>query len=64
MVNAVTYFHAILWACAVPCVFAVVSDRCKMDRLTRLVCLRVLWCLPLVLSALAFMCGVLLLAGV
>jgi len=61
MISASTYLHAILWAVSLPVVFAVVSDRCNMDRLTRLVCLRVLWCLPLVLSALAFTCGVLLL---
>jgi hypothetical protein len=61
MINAVTYLHAVLWACLLPLVFAVVSDCMGMDKVTRLVCLRVLWCLPLAIAALAFACGVMLL---
>ena len=61
MINAVTYFHAVILAVCVPCVFAVVSDRMGMDKVTRLVCLRVLWCLPLAIAALALTCGTLLL---
>jgi hypothetical protein len=61
MVSALTYLHAVILAVCVPVVFAVVSDRVGMDKVTRLVCLRVLWCLPLAIFALAFTCGTLLL---
>lgn len=61
MVSWPTYLHAVLWACLPPVVFAIVSDRCGMNRQDRLAVLRVLWCLPLALSLLALMCGVLIL---
>lgn len=61
MITAPTYAAAILWAVCVPVVFAIVSDRCGMNRQDRLAVLRVLWCLPLALSLLALMCGVLIL---
>lgn len=61
MVSAITYAHAVLWACLPPVLFAVVSDRAGMSRRDRTAVLRVLWCLPLALSALAITCAVLLL---
>jgi len=61
MVSFPTYAVAILWACAVPVVFAVVSDKLGMCKALRLAILRGLWMLPLVLSLLTLTCGVLLL---
>jgi len=61
MVSLSTYAHAVILAVCVPCVFAVVSDRCGMNRELRLVCVRVLWCLPLAVLLLALACGTLLL---
>jgi len=61
MVSASTYLHAILWAVLAPVAFAVVSDRCGMNRRDRAAVLRVLWCLPLAIFVLAAACGVMLL---
>jgi hypothetical protein len=61
MISALTYAHAILWACLPPVVFAVVSDRAGMNRQTRLVCLRVLWLVPALIACATVLCGVMLL---
>ena len=61
MISAVTYFHAVMWACLPPVVFAVVSDRRGMRKADRAAVLRVLWALPLAISCLTLACGVLLL---
>lgn len=59
MISAITYGYAVLWACAVPCVFAVVSDRAGMNRHNRLAVLRALWAVPALIACAALACGVL-----
>jgi hypothetical protein len=59
MISAITYGYAVLWAVCVPCVFAVVSKALGVDRLTRLVILRLLWLTAGCIACAAVLCGVL-----
>ena len=61
MVSAMTYAHAILWACLPPVLFAVVSDRAGMNHRYRLAVLRLLWAVPALIACAFVLCGVMLL---